>query len=228
MWAGIKHVLKPRGAVLLFGSQPFTSALVMSNLEWFKYEIILNKTRPTGFIHAKNKILKIHENISVFSSGTTVHKSQSNNRMTFNPQMQEGKPYVHVNKPDNLAWIGKTRPSWRNHLTVNNGNRYPTSVVKFPNSNHGSLHPTQKPVAFMEYLIKTYTNPGETVFDFVMGSGTTGAAAMRTGRDFIGIELDQDYFHIAETRIKNAAGEFVITDKERAMGQMALFGESDD
>ena len=224
MWAGIKHVIRERAAMVLFGSQPFTSALVMSNIDWFKYCWVWEKTLPSGYAHAKNKPMKIIEDILVFSAAAIAHEAQTDNRMTYNPQMKRGKPYKKKNN-------GMTRYKWSNHirpssipdlLQINTGERYPVNLIKISNGNHKSFHPTQKPVALMEYLIKTYTNEGDTVLDFTMGSGTTGVACMRTGRNFIGIELDADYFRIAEQRIANAAGDIMLTDKERESGARML------
>ncbi len=226
MWAQFKRVIKKRGAVVLFGSQPFTSALIMSNREWFKYCLVSPKSMKTGFVHAKNKPLKAHDDVSIFSPGVTIHKGQSTNRMTYNPQLLAGKPYtkkqVSVGKNRFLHAPSKANLEFVGHVNRNNGYRYPDMILpKFKQHNH-VIHPTQKPVALLEYLIKTYTNAGETVLDPTMGSGTCGVAAVKTGRDFIGMETESDYFKIAETRIKNAAGEFTLTDKEKKSGQMTF------
>jgi len=207
MWAAIKHVLKPRGVFVTTASQPFTSALVMSNPKWFKYELVWKKTRPSGFLHAKNKPLKTHENIVVFSAAAAVHASQTDNRMTYNPQKSPGKPYVKRSDPKvNLAWSNMIRPSTKDvHTTINRGDRYPTSVHTCSNDNHNSIHATQKPVALYEYLIRTYTNEGETVLDMTAGSGTTGVAAINTGRNVILIEQREDYADIARRRCAEAA-----------------------
>ena len=215
MWVGIKHVLKPRGAVALFGSQPFTSALVMSNPEWFKYCWVWNKRLAGNFLNVNLMPLAIHEDIILFSEKT--HR--------YNPQMIKGiyreKSFSGYRSNGNRIY-GSVNP----YITHNN-DYYPTSIVEFSNAERRGAHPTQKPVALLEYLVKTYTNPDHTVADFTMGSGTTGVACMRTGRNFIGIELDPDYYRIAEQRIKNAAGEFVLMDKERDTGQLALFTEEE-
>jgi site-specific DNA-methyltransferase (adenine-specific) len=224
MWAGIKHVLKERGAAVLFGSQPFTSALVMSNPDWFKYEWVWEKTMKGDIMNAKNKPLKSHENIAVFSSGTTANGSDI--KMIYYPQglkkiWLSRKNYYRL---DGQATFKPRRPSHPDRI-IQEATNYPTSVLKFANGNADSPHPTAKPVALMEYLVKTYANEGDTVLDFTMGSGTTGVACMRTGRNFIGIELDKAYFEIAETRIKNAAGDFTLTEKERATGQLPLWSK---
>ena len=202
MWKEVKRVLKPNGAAVFTASQPFTSALVMSNVQWHKYCLVWEKTRATGHVHAKNKPMKKHEDIVVFSSGTTVHSSQSDTRMTYNPQglVRKEKPTVRKAGGASEAVMG-SRPSHKD--TVQEFEGYPTSILCSA-SEGATVHPTQKPVALMEYLIRTYTNEGETVLDFTMGSGTTGVACANTGRKFIGIERDEDYFQIAQRRIDDA------------------------
>lgn len=208
LWPEYKRIIKSNGAIVLFGSQPFTSQLIMTNLEWFKYEIIWRKNRATGHVHAKNKPLKAHENILIFSPGTTVHKSQSARRMTYNPKLINGKPYKKKITSSNVGKLNhaptKSNIDFVGTVNINTGNRYPTSVMTYSLHNVGLLHPTQKPVELLEYLIKTYTNPGDTVLDNTMGSGTTGHACMNTGRNFIGIEKDAGYFATAKRRIENA------------------------
>jgi DNA modification methylase len=204
MWKELKRVIKPRGAIVLFGSQPFTSALVMSNPEWFKYEWIWNKSLGSNHLNAPFQPMKCHENVCIFSSASsTFSKSGS---MTYNPQKSSGEPY---SKPNKAASMRKDiyRSIYRSQGVINtSGERYPLSVIDISNANRRErIHPTQKPVALLEYLIKTYTNEGETVLDFTMGSGTAGVACVNTGRDFIGIEKDPDYFAIAERRINEAA-----------------------
>ena len=204
MWEHLKRVIKPNGAIVLTASQPFTSALVMSNVKMFKYCWVWEKTRPTGHVHAKNKPMKRHEDLVVFSPGTTDHASQSKTRMCYNPQGLEiidrvsHRPSRGVSGSD---VVGSLRPSHKATYRVQ-ATGYPTTVIKIPSEhNVGAYHPTQKPVALFEYLIKTYTNEGETVLDFACGSGTTGVACVNLGRKFIGIELDPGYFKIAQARI---------------------------
>lgn len=206
MWDNVRRVLKSNGTAVFTASQPFTSALVMSNTAWFKYCLVWEKTRATGHIHAKNKPMKKHEDILVFSSGTTVHASQSANRMTYNPQGLTFAPYVHKRPSAGSSGGGSTISPRKSHkkerLVEYTG--YPTSIIPIASEHNvgsGAFHPTQKPVALMEYLIRTYTNEGETVLDFTMGSGTTGVAAQNLDRSFIGIELDETYFNIAKERI---------------------------
>lgn len=190
MWKRVKAALKPRGAFVTTASQPFTSALVMSNPKWFRYEWIWEKSLATGYLNANKNPMKAHENIICFAIG--LH--------TYNPQKTEGKPYVTTRGDVGGVIRDKTVGGY---VTKNNGERYPRSVIKI-NSQKETVHPTQKPVALYEYLIKTYTNEGDTVLDFCMGSGTTGVACMNTGRNFIGIEKDAEYFRIAQERIRQA------------------------
>jgi DNA modification methylase len=199
MWDAIKHVLKPKGAVVLFGSQPFTSALVMSNVEWFKYCWVWSKSKATGHLDANNRPMKAHEDICVFCEGATI----------YNPQMTKGKVHHRGQKAQSKQTTVYGDFSFSLYYS---DEHFPQSVVRF-NTVENAIHPTQKPVALLEYLIRTYTNEGDTVLDFTMGSGTTGVAAMHTGRKFIGVEMEADYFRIAQQRIAKAAqmadGQFV-------------------
>ena len=195
LWRVVRHVLKPKGAFVTTASQPFTSALVMSNPKWFRDELIWKKS-PTGFLNAKKKPMKNIENIIVFASGFT----------TYNPQglLIIDKKKKNGNSKQNKIGVG---------LSSHNGGRlaenYVQKFTNYPNqiievANEKGLHPTQKPVALYEYLIRTYTNEGETVLDMTMGSGTTGVACVNTGRDFIGIEREAEYVEIATRRIADA------------------------
>ncbi|MFA5166755.1 MAG: site-specific DNA-methyltransferase [Candidatus Paceibacterota bacterium] len=190
MWAQLKRIIKPNGAIVLFGSQPFTSALIMSNIKLFKYCWIWEKGRFANQMLAKKQALKVHEDISVFYG----------QQCTYNPQ-----GIIEVNKVTKQG----------SRITDNNGGgirktsyvqthtNYPKSILSFKSAGN-TIHPTQKPVALLEYLIKTYINEGETVLDFTMGSGTAGVAAKNQNRNFIGIELDETYFNIAKKRIEEA------------------------
>lgn len=202
LWREYRRVLAPAGAVALTASQPFSAVLVYSNLDWFKYALVWEKTRATGHVHAKNKPMKRHEDVLVFSPGTTVHASQSSSRMTYNPQglVRKEKPTVRK-KGGTADTVMSARPSHRDVLQE--FTNYPDSILPFA-SEGATVHPTQKPVALFEYLIRTYTNPGDLVLDNTMGSGTTGVACANTGRRFIGIERDPGYFEIAEKRIRAA------------------------
>jgi len=201
MWEQLNRIIKPNGAIVLFGSEPFSSALRMSNIKNYKYDWVWEKSKASNFPHAPNMPLKIFENVIVFSNGVIGHISQAGEkRMPYNPQGVRDGTTVVKQKP-NTSELKYHRDSQTNHTTGYRCKKegYPTSYLKFKSEN--GLHPTQKPVALMEYLIKTYTNEGETVLDFTMGSGTTGVACKNLNRNFIGIELDKEYFEIATKRI---------------------------
>jgi site-specific DNA-methyltransferase (adenine-specific) len=190
MWERLNKLIKPNGAIVLFGGEPFSSALRMSNIKNYKYDWKWDKIRGSNFATVKKRPFNSFEDVAVF------YKKQP----TYNPQMWMGKPYEQ--KQGYVGEAKQTGLKRKEVISKSNGERYPLSIIR--NSKENGLHPTQKPVALMEYLIKTYTNEGETVLDFTMGSGTTGVAAKNLGRKFIGIELDPDYFKIAEDRIDAA------------------------
>ena len=189
MWAQLHRVIKGKGAIVLFGSEPFSSALRMSNIKQYKYDWVWNKKLAGNGILAKRQPLKIHENIMVFNSSV------------YYPQMTQGRLRKKMGLYESEITGGDSYAS-----ETFNSEYYPQSIQDFSAANMrtGRLHPTQKPVALLEYLIRTYTQPGETVLDFTMGSGSTGVACVNTGRDFIGIELDEGYYNIAEKRIEDA------------------------
>lgn len=192
MWEQLKRITKKNGAIVLFGSQPFTSALVMSNPKMFKYEWVWEKEKPTNFFQLKRRVGNFTENISVF------YQEQP----TFNPQMVKHKGKLVKNSPKgkhNSILTGKNKEvcAYRD-----NGLRYPSNILRFNRIKLGSsLHPTQKPVALMEYLIKTYTNEGEAVLDFTAGSGTTGVACKNLNRNYILIEKEPEYVEIIKKRL---------------------------
>lgn len=206
MWAQVRRLLKPRGAFVTTASQPFTSALVMSNPGWFKYETIWRKVRVTGHLDANRKPLREHENVLVFCDGQT----------TYNPQMIQGSEHVRGpwGKPvcPTTVYGGFLDDSSRQNVS---DLYYPRSTIEF-RAEMQSIHPTQKPVALYEYLIRTYTNEGDTVLDFCMGSGTTGVACVNTGRSFVGVELDAGYFAIAQKRIDQAQQQLAMPLSEAA------------
>lgn len=204
MWEQLKRIIKPSGAIVLFGQEPFSSFLRCSNIEMFKYDWYWRKSRPSGFTNAKLKPLKDIEVISVFSAGKTANGSSNN--MPYNPQgltdiNLEWKRPKHYEDGD--KGVNPSRKSHKLERVIEKGG-YPRQVLDYPNPNNEVLHPTQKPVALMEYLIKTYTDAGDTILDFTMGSGTTGVACANTNRKFIGIEQDEKYFSIAKDRIEEA------------------------
>ena len=177
--------------------EPFTTALISSNMKMFKYEWIYEKTNPKGFLSARNRPLTAHENVCVFSNGAPVYYPQKWEI----PEHLRTKRKHATSKTSGEVYGAREIKRWDD-----DGSRFPTSVIGFSNrvGRSENYHPTQKPVALMEYLIKTYTNEGETVMDFTCGSGTTGVACANTGRKFIGIELDPGYFNIALDRIEKA------------------------
>lgn len=200
LWEQYKRVIKDNGAIVLTASQPFTTKLISNNYDMFKYCLVWEKTKPTGFINAKNAPLKKHEDICIFSKGTTANKS--NKRMNYFPQGLTFSGKTKQSKYDENDILG-IRPSRKNDGYVQQYTNYPNSILKFQSENK-TVHPTQKPVALFEYLIRTYTNEGETVLDNCMGSGTTAVACINTNRKFVGFELDEEYFKIANNRIGEA------------------------
>lgn len=190
LWKQYNRIIKDNGVIALFGTEPFSSYLRISNIKNYRYDIIWEKSRISNFMFVKKQIGKAHENISIF------YKKQP----TYNPQMQKGEPY----KRDAC----KRKETIMNRVThkteINNkGTRYPRSVIKVNFHNRGLMHPTQKPTELLEFLIRSFTNEGDTVLDNAMGSGSTGVACLNTNRKFIGIELDEKYFKIAKNRIEN-------------------------
>lgn len=195
MWEQVKRILKPRGAFVTTASQPFTSALVMSNAEWFRYALVWDKKNSSSFLLANSQPLRRHEDICVFSGAAG----------NYNPVMCRGDYRKKGGaKQSELHHVHKITFSWSNLY-------FPTSILEFSNADKASKdHPTQKPVALYAYLIRTYTNAGDTVLDFCMGSGTTGVAAAKEGRNFVGVELDSGYFAIAQRRIADAAAQLPL------------------
>ena len=202
MWEQLNRIIKPNGAIVLFGSEPFSSALRMSNIKNYKYDWKWNKNKSTGFLNAKKQPLRRVEDILVF------YKKQC----VYNPQKTTGHKPVnsftkHTSDGDTMG---------RTSLGISGGgqtDRYPINTLDIPvinNDNKDKYHPTQKPVALMEYLIKTYTNEGELVLDFTMGSGSTGVACVNTNRNFIGVEQDDKYFDIATERINKEEKQLKI------------------
>ena len=193
LWEQYNRIVKEDGAMIFTASQPFTSILVSSNIKAFKYSWVWEKSKATGYLNSKKMPMKAHEDICVFYRKQPV----------YNPIMREGEPYYKGSAVRPTDVYGKQK-----EVLVKNdtGMRYPRTVLYFKTAESEGkvIHPTQKPVALMEYLIKTYSNEGDTVLDNTMGSGTTGVAAVNTGRKFIGIEKDPDYFAKAKQRINNA------------------------
>ena len=194
MWERLNKLIKTNGAIVLFGSEPFSSALRMSNIKNYRYDWVWNKGRGTDFLNSKRKPLSSYENISIF------YKKQP----TYDPQFWFSTPYdkgLVKNSIYNIECYGKTNDVVGKS---EDGKRYPLNVININklNGHKKKFHPSQKPVELLEYLIKTYTNEGDLVLDFTMGSGSTGVACMNINRKFIGIELDEKYFNIASKRIE--------------------------
>lgn len=192
LWEQYKRIIKDNGAILLFGTEPFSSAVRLSNLDWYKYDLVWQKEKPVNFFQLKRRFGKTTENIMVF------YKKQP----TYNPQMElSNKPRV-TNKPKGKHKSIITGVN-KEVLPYNDtGYRYPCDVLKFNREKLGStIHDTQKPVKLLEYLIKTFSDEGDVVLDNCMGSGSTGVACINTDRNFIGIEKDETYFKIAQERV---------------------------
>lgn len=200
LWSHYRRLLKPSGAVVLTASQPFTSALVGSNRDWFKYALVWEKSSATGAFDCKFRPLKAHEDIAIFSPAGCSNGSSP--AMIYRPQMSQGEPYTNERKGQRDRRGSFTRSTVIRTPTINAGTRYPRSVMYF--SSETGLHSTQKPVPLMEYLVQTYSDEGAVVLDNCMGSGTTGLACLNAGRSFIGIEKNSDYFAVAEQRIAAA------------------------
>ena len=196
LWEQYERIIKDNGAVVLFGSGLFTIKLITSNEKFWRYNLVWHKTTPTGFLNANRQPLRAHEDICVF------YKKQS----TYNPQKTKGHKRK-VSTVEHKRNSKKTTDYGEHSLrSYDSTERFPKSVLTFATDKQkAAFHPTQKPVALLEYLIKTYTNEGDVVLDNCMGSGSTGVACVNTGRRFIGMELDEQYFTIAQKRIRDAA-----------------------
>lgn len=188
MWAAFKRIIKPNGAIVLTATQPFTTKLIMSNLDWFKYDLIWEKTICSGQLNVKHQPMRAHETILVFY----------NTPPTYNEQKTDGKPYSIKRK---INFDGPGYGAQTDSEKVNDGFRHARSVIKISNPRVKGGHPTQKPIELMEYIIKAYSNEREVVLDCCIGSGTTAIAAINTNRRIIGIELDKKYFDVAVKRI---------------------------
>ena len=208
MWERLNKLIKPNGAIVLFGSEPFSSALRISNINNYKYDWYWKKTKANGFQHSKNRPMRAIETISTFSNSSMGHISQlGSNRMEYNPQgiALRGKRKITNSTHSGNTMGGIDKKSARPNqigIEYDSYTNFPNDVLEYSNMEKRGLHPTQKPVALMEYLIKTYTNENEIVLDFTMGSGSTIVACKNTNRNGIGIELDEGYFNIAKERIE--------------------------
>ena len=190
MWSELKRIIKPNGAIVLFGNEPFSSHVRLSNLIGYKYDWKWDKIRGSNFATVKIRPFNSFEDVMIFYS----------KQCTYNPQMWKGKPYTQ--KQGFVGEAKQTKKKKKQVITVSDGLRYPLSIIK--ESKQSGLHPTQKPVALLEYLIKTYTNENETVLDFTFGSCSTGVACLNTNRRFIGIEMEEKYFDIGVKRMQES------------------------
>lgn len=215
MWKRLNKLIKPNGAIVLFGSEPFSSALRMSNIKNYKYDWKWKKKNTPNYPHAKNMPLKITEDIIIFSNGIIGHKAQAKEkRMEYNPQ---GLMECNYSRASNRGKSNEdlyARPSHIGTKTITLKG-YPKNILEFDYDYTNQQHPTQKPVPLMEYLIKTYTNENETVLDFTMGSFTTAIACLNTKRNFIGIELDEHYFEVGSKRVKERLNTLDYTPEIR-------------
>ena len=201
LWAQYRRVAKTNAPIVLFGSEPFSTKLRMSAFDLYKYDWIWVKNHASGFQHAKNMPMKDFENISIFSKGGVGHANLlGDKRMTYNPQGIQKCHIEYFNAKSKFGSTVGSRPSHKDHI-VSEACNYPKTVLYF-NKEPDCFHPTQKPVALIEYLIKTYSNRGGLILDNCMGSGTTAIACIRTHRNYIGFELDKDYYDKAQERIR--------------------------
>lgn len=195
MWGRLNKLIKPNGAICLFGTEPFSSQLRCSNIKNYKYDWIWDKVKPNGHLVAKYRPMQRNENISIFG----------NEKINYYPIMvdrEKGKKSKEYKRTEIMG----SRKTSNEVKTLKQ--KYPQNIIVFSNAiQKGKVHPTQKPIPLLEYLIKTYTSEGEIVLDFTMGSGSTGVACMNINRKFIGIELDEKYFNIAKERIENSSKE---------------------
>ena len=218
LWIEYKRILKDKGVVCLNADQPFTSKLIVSNLDWFRYEWLWKKNITTGFLLANYRPMKQTEDIIIFSpAGASASSAKGGNCMTYNPQ---GLVEKIVNKKNNKKRLGKFLLNeefmGKNNVLLGEkeytqkATNYPKEIIEF-DMDRQSIHPTQKPVALIEYLVKTYSNEGGVILDNCMGSGTTGVACVRTNRNFIGIEMDNNYFELAKERIEKEKANILIS-----------------
>lgn len=205
LWEQYERIIKDTAAIVLFSVQPFTSKLILSNERLYKYNWYWVKSNSANFLNKRYQPGKIVEDICVFGKAATSYSSKGVN-IKYIPQMESGKPYkVKSGNGDKLS--SSIRSKIKSVETVSNGERLPNNILRFK-SDKKKIHPTQKPVALLEYLIKTYTNENDVVLDNCMGSGSTGVACVKTGRKFIGIELDDGYYSLSKRRIRKAIEKY--------------------
>lgn len=202
LWEQYKRIIKDDRAIVLFSNQPFTSLLIMSNLNDYKYNWVWEKDNGTNFLNSHYCPLKVTEDICVFSTGA-ISYTKKGNFMPYNPQFTEGKPYTIVsgNHSEDISIVRGSVDVVNGYKTESDGKRYPKNLIRF-NRDNEKLHPTQKPVALLEYLIKTYSNEGDIVLDNCMGSGSTLVACISTHRKYIGFEKEEKFFNVAKERLE--------------------------
>lgn len=212
LWAQYRRLIKPTGAIVLFSQQPFTAALIMSNIEMWKYNWIWQKDSGSNFLNASHQPLKITEDICVFGYAATT-ESKRGVYLTYNPQMRQGfAPYKCVSgaqREDTAMVRGACKAQNGGTLTVSDGSRFPVNLIQFDRDSE-RIHPTQKPVNLLRYLIRTYSDDGDTILDNCMGSGTTAIACIKEKRHFIGFELDKGYYEKACARIKAEQAQLTL------------------
>ena len=214
MWGQLKRLIKPRGAILLFAGQPFTSALVMSNIGWFKYTWIWDKVLGAGFQVAKYRPMMRHEEICVFGKGAVNYYPIMKPRAV----ARQSGGYMKKNTPQSSSPLAH-----KDERTRLSTEEYPVSLLTFSNAARGaSEHPTQKPVALMSYLVSTYSREGDTILDFTMGSGSTGVACMQLQRNFVGVEKDHVYFEVARRRIEESTAQLHLFEGLTGEGSAAV------
>jgi site-specific DNA-methyltransferase (adenine-specific) len=233
LWKSYKRILKRNGTVVLTADQPFTSQLVLSNLDWFKYEWIWKKSRTTGFFTANYRPMKCTEDILVFSEGgaAAASRNSSKGNMVYNPQGLIEKRVKKKNSRKRLGkilgveeFVGKNNKMLGDSEYEQKFTNYPNEILEFAIESD-TKHPTQKPVPLMEYLIKTYSHEGDVVLDNVMGSGTTGIAALKCNRNFIGIEKEEEYFKMSVDRIKKIYEYMKVNGAELTQLEMEINNE---
>lgn len=196
LWAEYERIISYNGAIVLFAQTPFDKVLGASKIDLLKYEYIWNKKRPTGHLNSKFAPMKQHENILVFSKASASFVKDKSKAMCFNPQFKKGKPYTRKSGRASSNYDVK---NYEQVIVVNDGNYYPTSILEF--APETGLHPTQKPLSLLQYLVSTYSNENDIVLDNCMGSNTTGLACQRLNRQFIGIEKEKAYYDISVKRL---------------------------
>jgi site-specific DNA-methyltransferase (adenine-specific) len=209
LWEQYKRIIKPNRAIVLFAQQPFTTYLISSNIDMWKYNWVWEKDNGTNFLNSHYQPLKVTEDICVFGTGATSNSPKGN--MIYNPQFESGTPYTCKSgqQKSNTVVAGHDNRNVGGFVTENDGKRYPKNLIRF-NRDKDKLHPTQKPVELIAYLIRTYSNEGDTVLDNCMGSGTTAVACIKEHRHYIGFELEKKYYDVAVERVRREEQQLML------------------